>query len=260
MPKNEQKLISTVDFFHALALLTRIPTPWTNLHHSTEAGRTFAASAWSWPIIGAALGLLAGLIGVIATGFGVHAGISAGLVLAAYMMLTGALHEDGLADTFDGLWGGHDTARRLEIMKDSHIGTYGVLALCLSVILRWTALTTLIHSGWILAPLMAAALLSRVPMAVLMAKLPNARDEGLAHITGRPSRATLFAMIGIALALGLCLIGWQVFQIAFWIALVSIALGVVAKNKIGGQTGDILGASQQLAEVTALAALVAMVT
>ncbi len=76
----------------------------------------------------------------LGSGLGLGSGIVAAMVLAAQAMITGAMHEDGLADTADGLWGGWDKARRLEIMKDSHIGTYGVMALILTVLVRWSAL------------------------------------------------------------------------------------------------------------------------
>lgn len=258
MPKNEQILFTRTDLLQAIMLLTRIPVPPGLIGRGpSDTNRDISASAWAWPLVGAGLGFIAGIIGLIVAGFGAGPGLSAGLTLAAYMMMTGALHEDGLADTFDGLWGGQTKTRRLEIMKDSHVGTYGVLALCLSVLLRWSALVVLIQSGWFLAALMAAAALSRAPMAVLIATMPNARGEGLAQTTGRPEQRTIFAMLAISVALGLMLIGWNIIEILFWITIVSIALASAAKNKISGQTGDILGASQQLAEITALAVLAA---
>ncbi len=258
MPKNEQTLFVSTDFLQAVALLTRIRVPSGLFDNNSDLDRDISASAWAWPLVGAGLGFIAGIIGLIAAGFGAAPSLSAGLTLASYMMMTGALHEDGLADTFDGLWGGNDKARRLEIMKDSHVGTYGVLALCLSVLLRWSALAALMHAGWFLAPVMAAAALSRAPMAVLIATMPNARGEGLAQATGRPKQHTIFAMLAVALVLGLVLVGWNVVEITFWMAIISIALASIAKNKIGGQTGDILGASQQLSEIAALAVLAAI--
>ena len=105
------------------------------------------------------------------------------------MITTGAMHEDGLADTVDGLWGGWTRDRRLEIMKDSHIGTYGVLALIVSAGLRWSVLAGLLTLG--AGPVVAIAVLSRASMPALMAALPNARGDGLAHKVGAPPPAVL---------------------------------------------------------------------
>jgi len=167
------------------------------------------------------------------------------------------LRSHGLADSADGFWGGQTRARRLEIMKDSRIGSYGVLALVLSLGLRWGALAAILEAGGLFAPLIAVAVLSRAPMAVLMAALPNARGAGLAQSVGRPGQDS--ATLGLLLALGLAFmaLGGAVLAPLFWAALASIALAAAAKAKIGGQTGDILGAAQQVAEIAALLALAA---
>ncbi|MCP5036985.1 MAG: adenosylcobinamide-GDP ribazoletransferase [Rhodobacteraceae bacterium] len=256
MRENDKSLIIAADLSHAIGLLTRLPLRPVPFDET----RPIAASAWAWPLIGAGLGLIGGLIGLVLASMGAGPGICAGVTLAAMMMLTGALHEDGLADSVDGLWGGQETSRRLEIMKDSRVGSYGVLALTLSVLLRWSALATLFHAGWVLAPLIAVGALSRLPMTILMASLPNARTSGLAVSTGRPESQTIVLGAAIALIGSLFIIGSAVIPVAFWIALITIPMAVLAKAKIGGQTGDILGASQQLAEIAALASLAAMAT
>ena len=190
---------------------------------------------------------------------GVTPGVTAALVLALGAMLTGGLHEDGLSDTADGLYGGWTKARRLEIMKDSRVGSYGVLALVLVTLARWSALTAvLVHDGdwgghW--AALVATGALSRAPMALVMALLPNARGEGLSHATGRPSPATALVALALAGAIAALLTGWAAVPLAFATLGVAILLAALALRKIGGQTGDILGASQQLAEVACLAVL-----
>ncbi|GKY88718.1 adenosylcobinamide-GDP ribazoletransferase [Sinisalibacter aestuarii] len=235
------------DIAEALALLTRLP-----VRAGPPRG---AAAAWAWPLAGLAVALIAGLAGWIALAFGVPVGVAAGLVLAAQIAATGALHEDGLADSADGLWGGHDPARRLDIMKDSHIGSYGVLALGLSLLLRWSALSALIGAGWLFAPLIAAAALSRAPMAVLAAALPNARGSGLSSHVGAPDQATATLAVALAALLALLAVGWAMLAPLFWVALAGIAIAALARARIGGQTGDILGASQQLGEIAALAAL-----
>ncbi|MEC7763623.1 MAG: adenosylcobinamide-GDP ribazoletransferase [Pseudomonadota bacterium] len=236
----------------ALALLTRLPIP---ADHARGA-----RAAWAWPLAGAAVGALAALVGGVALWLGLPAPLTAALILTTQIVVTGALHEDGLADVADGFWGGFDTARRLEIMKDSRIGSYGVIALVLSLLARWAALTALIPFGGLFWALVAIGLVSRAPMAVLMAAMPNARGTGLSQTVGRPSQAT--ATLGVILAvLGLFLcLGTDALAPILWSAFATLAAAAIAKAKIGGQTGDVLGATQQLCEIAALAALAAIST
>jgi len=255
MPENDKALFKSGDIAVAAGLLSRLPLG----KFFPDMPRATADSAWAWPLIGALLGGLAGLVSLCAAWLGLPAPINAALSLATLIALTGALHEDGLADTCDGLWGGQSADRRLEIMKDSRVGTYGVLGLALSVLLRWSALGVLIQSGWIFTPLIAIGMLSRIPMVLLMASLKNVRSGGLAATTGRPEQKTALAATGIGLALAIALTGWASLIAAFWIGLGNIALAAVAKQKIGGQTGDILGASQQISEIAALAVFATLV-
>lgn len=238
------------DIVSAFGLLTRLPLP---------QGRPFrgAASAWGWPVVGAVLGAGAALVATIATGLGLSAGAAAGLALAAMTLATGALHEDGLADTFDGLWGGHSKERRLEIMKDSRIGSYGVLALVLTVLLRWSALAGLVATGGHWAGLIAAGAISRAPMAVLMAVLPNARGAGLSQSVGAPSLRVAGLAVAVATVIGGLTLGLGLFAAVALALPAVLALAYVARARIGGQTGDILGASQQLADTLALTAIAA---
>ncbi len=254
MQKHDRKKVEITDFLTALCLLSRLP-----VKVNPQSGDT-ARSAWAWPLVGAMLGGIAALIGAIALWSGLPATIAATTVLSGQIVLTGAMHEDGLADTADGLWGGWDRARRLEIMKDSRIGTYGVIALALSLLVRWAALLALMQAGWLYAPLIAAGAISRALMAAMMHALPGARNEGLSASVGHPSRQ----IAGIAAALGLALALLAVGSAAVW-AVVSagcamLVLASMAQRKIGGQTGDILGAAQQLAEITVLSVLAATLT
>lgn len=247
-------LLRPEDIPAALGLLSRLPVR-LDIARAQARG---AAAAWAWPLAGLVLGALAAVAGRITLALGLPAGIAAAVVLATAAVLTGAMHEDGLADTADGLWGGWTPERRLEIMKDSRIGTYGVLALILSALIRWQALTALIAAGALWAPVMAVAVLSRVPMAALMAALPNARAGGLSAQVGRPSAATAAAGALVALALSLALIGLQTVPAGLAMAAVAVVVARLARARIGGQTGDILGAAQQLSEVAVLLTLVAL--
>jgi adenosylcobinamide-GDP ribazoletransferase len=239
------------DVLSAFALLTRLPLP----NHQSSG----AASAWAWPLVGAVLGAFGAALASAALWLGVTPGVTAALVLTLGAMLTGGLHEDGLSDTADGLYGGWTRERRLAIMKDSRVGSYGVLALVLVTLARWSALTALLvfggptHAHW--AALVAAGAVSRAPMALIMALLPNARGEGLSHATGRPSQGTALAALALALALAVVLTGWAAVSMIGAALGVGVLLSVSALRRIGGQTGDILGASQQLAEAACLAVL-----
>jgi adenosylcobinamide-GDP ribazoletransferase len=237
------------DLLSAFALLSRLPLP----NHAGTGSR----SAWAWPLVGAVLGALAAAVASAALWLGVTPGVTAALVLATGALLTGGLHEDGLSDTADGLFGGWTKERRLEIMKDSRVGSYGVLALVLVTLARWSALTALMVHGGHWAALVATGALSRAPMALIMALLPNARGTGLSHATGQPSPAVALVAVGLAAAMTGALVGWAALPMLAAAAVTMVALAVVALRKIGGQTGDILGASQQLVEVACLTVLAA---
>ncbi|MBI6629840.1 adenosylcobinamide-GDP ribazoletransferase [Pontibaca salina] len=248
-------LARPVDLAIAAVLLTRLPLP--VLQDATFERQTQAV--WAFPVVGAAVALLAGSIGWIALALGLPGVITALLVLGAQIIITGAMHEDGLADSADGIWGGFDAKRRLAIMRDSHIGTYGVLALILSLGLRWGALTGLIVSGYLWGPLLVAATLSRAGLPVLMATLPHARSDGLSHRVGRPETATVAVAVLLGLGFALMGTGWLALLVATTLAAVLTGLGALAKARIGGQTGDILGAAQQLGEIAVLLTLLAVI-
>lgn len=247
MQKND---IQANDILLALVLLTRLPLP----RLPQDAFQRQAKAVWAFPLAGLAVALPAALLAALALSAGLPAAVAAGIALAAQVMLTGAMHEDGLADTADGLWGGFRRERRLEIMKDSRIGAYGVIALILGFGLRWGALAPLIETAGIW-PLLALAMLSRSTMPLLMAWLPNARSAGLSQTVGRPRALPCLLSAGLAFALSLPLIGGAALGAALAMGAAALGLGALAKAKIGGQTGDILGACQQVAEIAGLLAL-----
>lgn len=238
------------DLRAGLALLSRLPLP---------APKDFPTppAVWAWPLVGLILGALSALAGWLAFALGTPAGFAAAAVLAAHALVTGAMHEDGLADTADGLWGGWDKARRLEIMKDSHIGSYGVMALILVTLGRWSAVTALIAGGHWMA-LVVAATISRAPMAAMLSLMPNARGAGLSQSVGQPAPPAAGQAVLVALLLALLCSGFDAIAMTASAGLAALALWRVAMVKIGGQTGDILGASQQLSELAALGAAAAI--
>ncbi|MEP4194092.1 MAG: adenosylcobinamide-GDP ribazoletransferase [Aliishimia sp.] len=241
-------LVHPNDVLVAGALLTRLPLP----HAPDSAFARQSCASWSYPIIGAGLGLLAACVWWVAGLIGLPAVAQAGLSLAALAVMTGGLHEDGLADTVDGLWGGYDPKRRLEIMKDSHIGSYGVLALVFGVGLRWSAV--LAAGPW---ALIAATTLSRGVLPGLMITLPFARQDGLARSVGMPPHGTVWLSLAISLLIAAAIVGLSQAVLALVCAcVVTASLGLLARRKIGGITGDICGAAQQLSELAVLFALV----
>ncbi|WP_457772913.1 adenosylcobinamide-GDP ribazoletransferase [Phycobium rhodophyticola] len=207
-------------------------------------------------LVGLALAGLATLLALSAQAIGIKPEIAALLALALMVIQTGALHEDGLADVADGFWGGTTPARRLEIMKDSAIGSYGTLALILSLGLRGAALVAL--ADHLAVALFTAAALSRAAMPAVMCALPNARSNGLSAHTGRPSAATLLIALAIATLATILLTGWSALWLLPIAALTTLACAKIAQAKIGGQTGDTLGATQQITEIATLLALSAL--
>ncbi|MBT8411793.1 MAG: adenosylcobinamide-GDP ribazoletransferase, partial [Octadecabacter sp.] len=162
------------------------------------------------------------------------------------------------ADSADGLWGGWEKDRRLEIMKDSRIGAYGVLALVLSLGLRWVALIAVVEAGALWPVVIGTAALSRAAMVGLMYALPNARTGGLSRSVGRPPRAAALLASGIGGGV------WLVLSASggplFAALIAAVVCGLIAQAKIGGQTGDILGATQQITEIAVLLAVVAQLS
>lgn len=242
------------DVLLALSLLTRLPVPqakWGN----TE--RPAARAAWAYPLAGLIASLPALLCGYACLSLGLPASITALVMIAASIAATGAMHEDGLADCADGFWGGWERARRLEIMKDSAIGTYGVAALIIILGLKWAAITAMLGGGadpWII---LLPAVMSRAGMVWVMQALPNARDGGLSRQTGKPGwPATYVALIIGCMAALLAPVPNMV-----WISLASLlsvcAAAYIARLKIGGQTGDVLGATQSIGETALLVGLAA---
>ncbi|WP_298257235.1 adenosylcobinamide-GDP ribazoletransferase [uncultured Litoreibacter sp.] len=242
------------DIWVALGLLTRFPLP----QRDWDSERPAALAAWAYPLVGLAVGLPACVIAQGFWGMGLPVEMIAAIILLAITMFTGAMHEDGLADAADGLWGANTSERRLEIMKDSHIGAYGVIALIAGFALRWSALAALLSAGFLWIPVLVTAVISRAAMVPIMEMLPNARSTGLSQLTGRPRTAAVVIATGLSAVAALAGLGLS----GLWVLLVAgaamAACGCIAHRKIGGQTGDILGATQQVVEITVLGAICAV--
>ncbi|WP_027135859.1 adenosylcobinamide-GDP ribazoletransferase [Geminicoccus roseus] len=240
----------------ALQFLTRLPVRAPASHGMQGLSR----AAWAFPLAGLAVGAIGGLAYALADAAGLPPLPAAILALAATIAVTGALHEDGLADLFDALGGHAPRARALEIMRDSRIGTYGTLALLVTVALRATSLASLQAPARVAAALLAAACLSRAAMAVLMALQHPARPDGLGAASGRvaPARAGLAALLGLIPLLALATSS----PAAALAALLAAASAFAAterwtRSRLGGFTGDTVGGTEQLCETACLLALAA---
>jgi len=210
------------------------------------------------PFAALAIALPATLIALLAGLAGVNAFLTAVLAVTALVVTTGAFHEDGLADSADGLFGGHTPERRLEIMKDSRVGTFGALALGLSLLLRVSALAAILQGAgaWaVAAAVLVAAPWSRVEGLRILATTPPTRRDGASASVGQPDRSILPVAYGLSGALALLLVAAGALPFAGVLiglalsALTTLWLSRTAIRLIGGQTGDILGAAQQLGEI-----------
>lgn len=238
----------------ALIFLTRLP-----LHSDTPlALRDLAAAAHLFPLVGALAGALAAAAYWAAILVGLPSLPAAIAALATLVAVTGALHEDGLADTADALGAGTDRERALAIMRDSRIGSYGTIALVLALLARLIALAGLWDPVVVAGTLIAAGALSRAALPVVMLMQPPARREGLATAAGRPPPLRVASGCALALLVALaCLPMAKALLAAATLGLVATLVAWRLGRRFGGHTGDTLGAVQQAGEIAFLMAIVA---
>ncbi|MEM1267172.1 MAG: adenosylcobinamide-GDP ribazoletransferase [Pseudomonadota bacterium] len=226
----------------AVQFLTRVPLP---VAYSPEA---LAHAPRYFPLAGGLVGAMAASVfWALSQPLGV--GVAALLAIAAASVLTGGLHEDGLADLFDGLGGGRSAERALEIMRDSRIGSYGVLALLLVVALQ---VALLVQLGPMLgaAALLAGHVVSRASMALALSTGRYVRSEGAGSGMAGPQGSVGAAiMVGLG-ALGLCALpGLAVVPALAGVTVAHVLLRAWYGARLGGVTGDCLGAQQQIGHV-----------
>jgi adenosylcobinamide-GDP ribazoletransferase len=215
------------------------------------------------PLAAVVIALPAALVLWVAAVLGLPPLAAAIFALAAMTAVTGALHEDGLADIADGFWGGGDRARRLEIMRDSRIGSYGTLALVFATAAKIVLLAEAIAAGGAIAGgavLLATAVAARTAALWPWMALPPARADGVAHGAGRPTRRTAAIAASLAAAIvAVCLVPLAPAALAVApaaTALAVIAVARLARGKIGGHTGDVIGGAEQAAEIAFLTGIV----
>jgi adenosylcobinamide-GDP ribazoletransferase len=220
--------------------------------------RHLASAVHLFPLVGALIGLVAALVLVVATNMGLPPLAAAAAALGAGARLTGALHEDGLADTADALAAGGDRERALEIMRDSRLGSYGAMALVLVLLARASAIVSLVPVEQAAVALMAAEAVARAAMPVVMRYQRSARASGLAATTGRPEDRRVWLGLGIAAVLTLLLIPLEVALPALVAAaVVGAGIAFLLGRRFGGCTGDTLGAVEQATGLAFLLCLAA---
>lgn len=260
-------------FTQAWLFLTRIPLPgwWNTPDLSKGEGKDgeddqpedkgvgmlpLSDTVRAWPLVGVLIGALSGG----ALWLGASAGLSPlaasflGLIVA--VIATGALHEDGLADVVDGFGGGADKTKKLKIMRDSHIGTYGVLALVMMVGFKAGVLSGFNDPALAASALIVAHTLSRAVLPMMMVAMQPARRTGLGKAAGQPKRENAVMSAAIGVLISVLALGPGPGLVAAALAgLGAAGVGWVANRQIGGYTGDVLGAAQQVSEALVLLGL-----
>ena len=236
-----------------LAFYTRLP-----VNAGDDAGRSFAEAQWAAPVAGLAValcGALAFWLGRRGAPWLMAPPLLGGLIaVAATMLATGALHEDGLSDTFDGFGGGRTREEKLEIMRDSRVGSYGAAALIFSILLRAGALAAIASPAHVALALIAAHMSARALMPAFMHAVPPARSDGLSAGAGVIPRQTATAALVLGgaalLPMGLSAAVTTAILLVIWM----FFLRRLAERQISGQTGDVLGMLEQGAEILVLLA------
>ena len=266
------------DILFALLFLTRLPVSWllSSRLFPDRSDESSALCVWAFPLVGVLIGSIGAFVCLFFWGLGLPVFLNAVFCLLFITLLTGGLHEDGLADFADGL-AGHDPAHRLAIMRDSRIGSYGVLALILSLALRGGAIAEIIDQNMpdqdlldvvsLFAAFITICVISRAAMLLPLILMKPARPDGLGKFYAQASPKNRFFLLAAGLLITLAILilvfitdgKMQGLDIVIFLA-ASAGIGClpafIAHSRIGGQTGDILGAVQQFTEIAAWSLLI----
>jgi adenosylcobinamide-GDP ribazoletransferase len=237
------------DLRTAIGFSTRVPIA----RPTGATGAGLARAAWALPVAGACVGFIAAAVFWLAHTVGLAPLPAAALSIAAALVVTGCLHEDGLADVADGFGGGATRERKLAIMRDSRIGTYGTCALILSLLLRVAALAAVARPTAAISALLAAHIGARAVLPAVMRFVSPARPDGLSAGAGRPPAASVLTAAVVGVLANLILLG----PVAGLLAVLAVCAGALllawlSQRQIGGQTGDVLGATEQISEILIL--------
>jgi adenosylcobinamide-GDP ribazoletransferase len=212
-----------------------------------------------FPLVGAGVGALSAAV-AIGLGHELPKLLAAAVALAVAAIVTGAMHLDALADTADAT-GATSRSQALEIMRDSRIGSFGAVALASDLLIKVAAVAALLESDHALAGLVAAGALSRAASPPLAALLPYPRIDGGpgSVLSGRMSRGAAGTAIGLAVAIALAVWWADGLWLVLTAALLTLGLGLLYRNWLGGATGDCLGTATELCETAVLVVAVALV-
>lgn len=227
-----------------MAFLTVIPVAAAGGASGERLGRAY------FPAVGALLGLVAGVVFVLAAAVTTPL-VAAVAATALLAVLTGALHLDGLADAADGLFGGGDVPRRLEVMRDSRVGSFGLVAVVLVLVGDVAALASMSPTRAIVALVIGGAV-SRWALLLMIAAVPYVRQAGLGISAGGAHRR-FDLLLGCAITVIPCLLDWRRALASLLVVLVIVVVvGAIARWRIGGATGDVYGATTELSQLGAL--------
>ena len=261
------------DILFALLFLTRLPVSWllSSRLFPDRSEESSALCVWAFPLVGVLIGSIGAFVCLFFWWLGLPVFMTAVFCLLLLILLTGGLHEDGLADFADGL-AGHDPAHRLAIMRDSRIGSYGVLALVLALALRGGAIAEIIDQNMpdqdlldvvsLFAAFITICVISRGAMLLPLILMKPARPDGLGKFYAQASPKNRFFLLatGLLITLAILILTFITDGKMQWLDGViflaaSVGIGClpasIARSRIGGQTGDILGAVQQFTEIAA---------
>ncbi|MGH1419981.1 MAG: adenosylcobinamide-GDP ribazoletransferase [Hyphomicrobiaceae bacterium] len=249
------------DIASAFSLLTILPVPKLNASTTpTSLGESF----WVFPIVGSVVGLFGAIVLVLTTLLGLGAAAAAVFAMIAMAWVTGALHEDGLADFCDGIGGGHDRSRKLEIMRDSNLGTFGALGLIFAVGAEAALLFEVVASLGLFAAasvVIAVATAARLGIAVPYYFLSAARGDGLGRMLGPPQALPIAAAVAIAaMMIGAMLGLYGALSVLVGAGFAGGCVTLLARWHIGGFTGDVFGAAVVVAKIISLVIYIVVVS
>ena len=252
---NKTSLITRIveDLKAAFMLLTRIPVRWNN-----QSPPDLNRCLWAYPVVG----MVVALIGICVYGGSAFANfpveVSVLLSIAVMIVLTGAFHEDGLADTLDGFGGGAAKEQKLDIMRDSRIGTYGGLGLIIIIGLKVVALWNMSYYQFMTALLIGASL-SRFMILIILTVLPPAREGGLSVNAGKPSNNAIISGLCVPFLFSFSLMDLKTTLIVIAVSVMfTLLFSRLVFKQVGGFSGDVLGATQQFSEVVVYLTLVSL--
>ena len=229
----------------AVSFLTVLPVA------NPDGGAGERLGRYYFPAVGALVGLAAGAVFVLTTAIATPL-LAAAAAVAALTLLTGALHLDGLADSADGLLARGDATRRLEVMRDPRLGTYGVATLVTALVLQVAALAAMPPARALVALVVAGAV-SRLAALYVIAFVPYVRPEGLGMVASAASRRGFDFLVAAVITLLACALDWRRAAVSLVAAAAcTLTIVAIARRRIGGATGDVCGATVELGQLATL--------